>query len=55
MAASRYGGDEEREAHSQDMICSDPSAIPEPMTLALFGIGLLGLLAIARKKRKIKG
>lgn len=27
-----------------------PSAVPEPMTLALFGIGLLGIIGIRRRK-----
>jgi hypothetical protein len=28
--------------------------IPEPATIALFGIGLLGLLALVRRRRKMR-
>jgi len=31
-------------------MCNPPSPVPEPSTYALFGIGVIGMLMVLRKK-----
>ena len=40
--------------NSINVIVGQPSAVPEPATIALFGLGLLGVAATRRKSKKAK-
>jgi len=43
--------DSSTEVTIQDPVASGPTGVPEPMSLAMFGAGLLGLAGIRRRRR----
>jgi hypothetical protein len=45
-------GDARHQALQLDSIDANAAAVPEPASLALFGLGLMGLVSLRRKQRK---